>query len=104
MLFDAAEVAVDGDADLVGKQRGELEGEGAKHGCVVLGIRSANAKWLRIRSANTKCEDAFCFIHPRFQFFLRVRRARLDFLKCLDFLDRLERLDFLGRLERGVCL
>ena len=31
MLLDAAEVAVDGDADLVGKQRGELEGEGAKH-------------------------------------------------------------------------
>ena len=34
MLIDAAEVAMDGDADLVGKQRGELEGEGAKHGYV----------------------------------------------------------------------
>ena len=32
MLIDAAEVAMDGDADLVGKQRGELEGEGAKEG------------------------------------------------------------------------
>jgi len=43
MLLDAAEVAMDGDADLVGKQRGELEGEGAKH--------AWNTKWLRIRSA-----------------------------------------------------
>jgi hypothetical protein len=34
---------MDGDADLVGKQRGELEGEGAKH--------AWNTKWLRIRSA-----------------------------------------------------
>ena len=54
MLLDAAEVAMDGDADLVGKQRGELEGKGAKHGCVVLGIRSANTKCeyeVRIRSA-----------------------------------------------------
>jgi hypothetical protein len=31
---------MDGDADLVGKQRGELEGEGAKHGCeVIRGVR-----------------------------------------------------------------
>jgi hypothetical protein len=32
MLFDAAEIAMKRDADLVDKQGGELEGEGAKEG------------------------------------------------------------------------
>jgi hypothetical protein len=32
MLFDAAEIAMKNDADLIEKQGGELEGEGAKEG------------------------------------------------------------------------
>jgi hypothetical protein len=44
---------MDGDADLVGKQRGELEGEGAKHAWNDLELRSARVPFVSyIRSFN----------------------------------------------------
>jgi len=86
MLLDAAEVAVNGDADLVREQRGELEGESAKHGCeVIRGVRCLLFLCPRFSIFGRRKRPP----HPLslednrhlFHFFLRVRRARLDFLE-----------------------
>jgi hypothetical protein len=52
---------MDGDADLVGKQRGELEGEGAKH--------AWSCKYEVFVVANTKCEMPFVSYICNFNFF-----------------------------------